>query len=77
MAKAKSQSKHTPHHSHLMLSDMQFGKKVKKDPGDQKTAAFEGANKTKTMSIDKPKLPAAPKRHPHRRHAGARSKRAR
>lgn len=69
-------AQHIKHHSHL--NPRQFSKKpMKKDPGEQKAANFEGSNNTKTMSIDKPKLPSAPKRHPHRRHAGARSKRAR
>lgn len=69
-------AKHTTRHSHL--NPRQFGKKgPNKDPGDQKKAEFESTNKTKTMSIDKPKLPTAPRRHPHRRHAGIRAKRAR
>lgn len=54
----------------------QFGRGPKRDPGGVEKPKFGDPNATKTMTVDKPKLPHPLSRHPHRRHAGQRSKNA-
>lgn len=62
------------------LQSAQFRNKNKKlrDPTPpNETPVFGGGGGSKTMKIDKPKgLKKNPKKHPHRDHAGVRSKRA-
>lgn len=67
--------------SHL-LAHRQFRKgsprKLKKDPSPEEEPKFSVGQGSKTMTLDKPGgLPAPKKKHPHRNHAGARSRRAR
>lgn len=64
--------------THDHLNPGQFGQHPRKDPGEKKKAKF-GADPagSKTMAVESAGLPKAPKRHPHRRHAGARTRRAR
>jgi hypothetical protein len=65
-----------------LLAHRQFKKgtarRMKKDPApEDETPTFSGGGGSKTMKVVKPKgLPKKPKVHPHRAHAGARSKRA-
>jgi hypothetical protein len=65
----------TRKHSHL--HPRQFGRRMRKDPGEKQSPNFGEPNVSKTMDIDRPKIPKGPARHPHRRHAGRRTRRAR
>jgi len=61
-----------------VISGQQFSTKGKKDPNsDKRKPKFTGSEEAKTMQVDVARLPKPPRRHPHRRHAGARSRRAR
>jgi hypothetical protein len=63
-------------HSHL--NPRQFkGRALTKDPSPDESPTFSGGTGSKTMKVERPKgLLKKPKVHPHRAHAGARSKRA-
>lgn len=64
--------------SHLLAHRQFRGKKMKKDPTpEDENPQFSGGSGSKTMKVEKPKgLLKKPKVHPHRAHAGIRSKRA-
>ena len=60
------------------LSTHQFKGHMTKDPvHDKRPPKFGGGKGSKTMLIESKGLPTAPKIHPHRRHAGKRTRRAR
>lgn len=60
-----------------LLAHRQFHGKLKKDPSPDENPTFSGGAGSKTMKVERPKgLLKKPKVHPHRAHAGARSKRA-
>jgi hypothetical protein len=62
-----------------VLQQAQFGrKKIKRDPlSDKRKTSFGGASGPKTMQVDRGKgLPAPQSKHLHRKHAAARSHRA-
>lgn len=64
--------------SSAVINSTQFSTKGKKDPkSDDRKVSFAGQEEAKTMRIDVARLPKPPRRHPHRKHAGARSRRAR
>ena len=59
------------------LQPKQFGKRRKDPMVKNEHPVFSGGQGSKTMPVEKPKgLKKSPKKHPHRNHAGVRSKRA-
>jgi hypothetical protein len=67
--------------NHSIISDYQFGAhgSIKTDPlSDQRKPNFSGASGSKTMRVERGSgLPSPQKKHKHRNHAGARTRRAR
>ena len=61
------------------LHPIQFSARAKKDPvHDKRKPRFSGQGGSKTMAVEAGQnLPTVPKRHPHRKHAGKRTRRAR
>lgn len=70
-------SKKKPNQPSALINNAQFSAKKKDPNSDKRKVKFTGSEEAKTMQIDVARLPKPPRRHPHRRHAGARSRRAR